>query len=300
MGVFMSEMRKVVRSNAAVFILLLLSLSACTSSKPLPTASPAEHYQHAMKLFEKRDYDGAARELEPLMFTTRATALEDDVLFYLGQSYYNTHQYLLAADMFKRLIQQTPESTFAKTTQFQLAKSYQQLSPEYELDQEFTVKAINEFRLYLDLYPGKDNAQVSADIEMYKELLKLNPNNESYKAKYAAAQAEFAGDDAIRYSTGAIVKLREKLARNRFSIAKNYVELKKYHAASIYFDQVLKFYSDTSFYEQAWLGKIDVAVKRKKWYEARQAIEEYQQRFPNHKNKVEGLYKKVLDNFKKS
>jgi outer membrane protein assembly factor BamD len=293
----MSLKRELIRLNIAVSILALFTLSACSSSKPSASAVQNEQYQRAMKLFDEKEYEEAASAFEPLMFTTRATAMEDEVLYYLGESYYNSEQYLLAAEMYKRLLQQTSDSPYAKTAQFQLAKSYQQLSPHFELDHEYTVKAINEFRQYIELYPGADTTQIASDVETYRELLKINPENASYKAKYEQAKAALAAKDNAGAAAGAIASLREKLAKNRYSIARNYVQLKKYHAASMYFDQVIKFYPDTIFHEQAWLGKINVAVKRKKWYEARQAIEEYQQRFPDHRDKVEGIYKNVLENF---
>lgn len=280
---------------AALCVMLLLA--SCTSSKPAVVDSREVAYNSAMEDLKKKDYDKAALKLEELMFSTRATPLEDKVLHALGQAYFQTRQYLLASEIYGRLLQQTPDSPFAQDAQYQLARSYEKLSPHYELDQEYTVKAINEFRVYLDQYPLQESERINSDVETYRELLKLKPDNAAYRAKYDAALAELSSQSPARYAMAAIPVLREKLAHNRASVADHYARLKKFRAASMFYDQVIAGYPDTIWFEPAWMGKIEMAVKRGKWFEARQAIEQYQQTFPDKREKVDDLYKKVLKNF---
>ncbi len=278
-----------------------LFLTACSSSKKVvETDSKEVRYREAMVELDGRHYDSAILKLEPLMFSTRATPLEDKVLYALATAYFKSKQYLLASDIYRRLLQQTPDSPYVKDAQFQLALSYEKLSPFYELDQEYTLKAINEFRVYLDLYPADNSSQAASDVETYRELLKLRPDNADYKAKYDQAMAALSHESPSRYARNAIPVLREKLAHNRYSIAFHYARLRKYRPAAMYYDQVVVGYADTIWNEPAWFGKVEMAVKRGKWFEARQAIEQYQLHFPEKKEKVEGLYRKVLRNFSQS
>ncbi len=302
---FQSVIRKPVLAFVPGLICLVLLLSSCSSSKPSSSraslAIPAEQrYREATEMIAKRKYDKAITRLEPLMFSTRATDLEDDVLHSLAEAYFLSKQYLLSADIYRRLLQQTPDSPFAKDAQYQLGRAYEKLSPMHELDQEYTVKAIAEFQTYLDQYPGQESEQAVNDVETYRELLKVNPNNFSYKTKYAAAMAELSRQSPSSYCAAAIPVLREKLAHNRYSIAQQYVKLKKYRSAVLFFDQVIGLYPDTRWLEPAWLGKIDMDIKRHKWFEARQAIEQFQQLYPDKSKKVEGAYKKVMENFSNS
>jgi outer membrane protein assembly factor BamD len=305
-GVFMSQsvMRKSLRTVAPAVLCLSLFLTSCSSSKPpskpVVSISNETRYRNAVAKLDKKKYDQAALELESLMFSTRATDLEGDVLYSLGTAYFQSKQYLLSSEIYRRLLQQTPNSPHVRDAQFQLARSYEKLSPFYELDQEYTIKAINEFQAYLDQYPSKDTSQISNDAETYRELLKVNPNNASYKAKYEAALAQLATQSPDKYCTTAISVLKDKLAHNRYSIAEQYQKLKKYRASGIYYEQVITFFKDSKWYEPAWVGKINIAVKRKRWFEARQAIEEFQRLFPDKRDKIEGLYKKVLTNFSNS
>jgi outer membrane protein assembly factor BamD len=296
----MSVTRLLSRSVLMLFAIVLLMSSGCSSSKPLTTATARvnEGYAKALKLYEKRDYKQAAIEFESLLFTSRATALEDDVLFYLAQSYYHSGEYLLSAEMFTRLQQQISSTPYARTSQFLLAKSYEQLSPHFELDQQFTDKAIEQFGLYLELYPMVDSSKIASDVETYRELLKINPGNAGYKQNFEAAKSQFSRIDSLRYAEKAIPVLREKLAKNTYSIAHQYIQLKKYKAAGIFYDEVIRRYADTSFFKPALAGKVDVLIKRKKWFDAGQALDQYVQLFPDKEKEMQGTRDKINQNFK--
>jgi len=296
----MSVARFISRSVLMLFAAGLLISSGCSSSKPITTATARvnEGYTKAMKLYDKGDYKQAAIDFESLLFTSRATALEDDVLYYLAQSYYRSGDYLLSAEMFTRLQQQISSTPYARTSQFLLAKSYEQLSPHYELDQQFTNKAIEQFGLYLELYPMVDSSKIASDVETYRELLKINPGNEAYKQSYQTANAQFARIDTLRYAEKAIPVLREKLAHNMFSIAHQYIQLKKYKAAGFFYDEVIKRYADTIFFKPALAAKVDVLMKRKKWFDAGQALDQYVQLFPDKEKEMQGTRDKINQNFK--
>ena len=296
----MSVTRFFSHSVLMLLAIVLLMSSGCSSSKPVTTATAQvnEGYAKAMKLYDKRDYKEAALGFESLLFTSRATALEDDVLFYLAQSYYHSGEYLLAAEMFTRLQQQISSSPYARTSQFLLAKSYEQLSPHFELDQQFTNKAIEQFGLYLELYPMVDSSKIAGDVENYRELLKINPGNDAYKQSLAAATAQFTRIDTLRYAEKAIPVLKEKLAKNTFFIARQYIQLKKYKAAGIFYDEVIKHYADTIFFKPALAGKVDVLMKRKKWFDAGQALDQYVQLFPEKEKEMQGVRDKINKNFK--
>ncbi|WP_076791224.1 outer membrane protein assembly factor BamD [Chlorobium sp. KB01] len=294
--------RFIVRSMLLICTTGSLVLSGCSSTKPPATVTALvnEGYAKAERLFAKKDYTGASLALESLIFTSRATALEDDVLFLLGQTYYRSKEYLLAGDIYTRLLQQIPSTPYAKTAQFMLAKSYEQLSPHYELDQQYTVKAIEQFSVYLDLYPVTDSLKISNDVVTYRELLKINPDNPSYKESYARASAQYARVDTVRYAARTIQEFREKLARNSFSIARNYVQLGKYKAAEIFYDEIIRRYSDTGYIHNSWAGKIDMLMKRKKWFDAEQALDQYLQLYPAKEKEMAGEREKIIRNLKNS
>ncbi len=285
---------------AGVCLITGALFSACSSVKAPKTGDVSARYTYAQNLLAEEEYDKAIIELESLMFDTRATSLEDDVLFSLAEAYYDSKQYLLAIDIYKRLLEQTPGSPYAEESQFKLAKSHKALSPAFSRDQEHTRKAIREFQLYLELYPVRDPGQLESDIELYTELARLNPDNELYERSLAVAEAQYARLDKITESRTSISELREKLALSEYSIAEQYRKLKKYRGSIAYYDNVIRFFPDTIYWEKAWLGKIEVLMKREKWFEAKAALDIYDQQFPENMEKVEDYRNRIIRHFENS
>ncbi len=282
---------------AGVCLITGALFSACSSVKTPKTGDVADRYAYTQELVAEEDYDKAIIELESLMFDARATTLEDDVLFALAEAYYNSEQYLLAVDIYKRLLEQTPGSPYAEQAQFMLAKSHKMLSPNFARDQEHTRKAIREFQLYLELYPVNDPQQLQSDIEIYTELVKLNPENDMYKRSLAVVEAQYGRLDKISESSTSISELREKLALSEYNVAEQYRKLKKYRSSITYYDNVIRFFPDTVYLEKAWFGKIEVLIKREKWFEAKAALDAYDQQFPENMEKVDGYRERIVRHF---
>ncbi len=286
---------------AGICVASSLSFSACSSTKPPSEGDLSSRYAAARQLVDNEKYDRAIIELESLMFATRATTMEDEVLFSLAGSYYKSKQYLLAIEIYKRLLEQTPGSRYAPEAQFMLAKSHMELSPDYPRDQEHTRRAIREFQLYLDLYPQrKDASELADDIEILKGLVQLNPDSADYRRRLAAAQSESERLGRIQESQKNIALLREKLAESTYAIAERYVKLDKYRAAEVFYEDVLRSYPDTVYFEKAWTGKIMALVKRGKWFEARAALEAYDRQFPENMKNVEDYREKIMKHFTNS
>lgn len=299
----MPPTRLILRSFLMLVPFFALLFSACSSSNTsLDTSGTAEgRYEKALAEYGKGDYEDAIVELEPVMFTSRGSALEDDVLFLLGQSFYKSKQYLLAIDIYTRLLQQVPSSVYIQQTQFQLAKSHEKLSTHFELDHEHTEKAIQQFSLYLNMYAsGPDSAQAAGNVSRYRELMATDPANSSYRERYVLAQAEAENADSRQYAERAIGILREKLAKKVYFIAHQYIQLRKYKAAGIYYDEVIRHYSDTSYLEPALRGRINVLIKRKKWFEAGQALDQYLQAYPDRSAQMQDERDKIMKNFTNS
>jgi outer membrane protein assembly factor BamD len=295
----MSGYRFFSRSALMLFTTGIFFSSGCSSSKPetTPNSLVSEGYASSVKLYEKGDYSAAILRLESLLFTARATALEDDVLYLLGESYYHSGDYMLAAEMFSR-VQQISSTPYARTSQFMMAKSYEQLSPHFELDQQYTRKSIEQFSLYQELYPVADSSKIVGDVKTWSELLKINPENISYKQNYASAITQLSRIDSLRYSGKAIRTMREKLAKNSFFIAHQYVQLGKYKAAGIFYDEVIAHYPDTIYDQPALEGKIDVLIKRKKWFDAGLALDQYLQLFPEKRKEMQVIRDTITQNSK--
>ena len=69
----------------------------------------------------------------------------------------------------------------------------------------------------------------------------------------------------------------------------------EYRAALIYFDQVLENYYDTSWADDAMLGKIETYIEMKDYQSARKEVEKFKAQFPGSElmKKVQSLAKEI-------
>jgi hypothetical protein len=63
---------------------------------------------------------------------------------------------------------------------------------------------------------------------------------------------------------------------------------------------VINQYADTKWNEPAWLGKIDAEIRLRNWFEARQTIDAFVERYPDKGKLVEDASRKVLSHDSKS
>ncbi len=258
----------------------------------------AAAFAYAKSLYDQKDYTGAQLELSKLSYTSRATELEDDVQFYLAQCYFQNGQYLLAADAYQTLLRNVTSSPYSRAAFFQIGVCYYKLSPMHSLDQEYARRAIQQFQAFLDAYPLPDSAQVAKEMKDLRELIALT-SDDGRKTQYAALitrlESQLGQLDTVRLAEEHIRLCREKLALKALEAAEQYIQLRAYKAATIYYDEVLTSYSDSPYYETALLGKIDMLLIRERWAEAKDEIEKYEERFPDRKFRVEGAKAKVKD-----
>lgn len=233
-------------------------LSSCGSSSQIrPGDSLEEAFDKAMALYDRERYSDAASSFETVITIGRGTDIGQEAQFYLAESYYKSRQYLLAAAEYQRYHTFFPRSSRTSDAQFQEALSYYQMSPRYNLDQSDTYEAIELFQLF------------------------VNRNPDSSKV-----------DEAVAY----IDEMRAKLARKRYEAAEQYITLRNYRAAAVYYDITVDRFPETRWAERAQANKIrayviyadnSVAARQAERYqEAIDAYETYVQLFPRGENRA--------------
>lgn len=215
--------------------------SGCGTSEVTTTLGAEERFQRGKALFDNEDYLDAINEFKIVTLQHQGSAWADDAQFYLAESHYARGEYQLAALEYGLLRRNMPASPFVPLAQFQLAMSYYQLAPKPNLDQDFTVKAIDAFQAFVDYHPSHEKA-VEAE-EKIRELVR-------------------------------------RLAQKQFDTARLYATMGYYKAAIVYYDDVIERYHDTEFAPRSYLGKAAVLIERKRYEDARREILKYKERFP--------------------
>ncbi len=130
--------------------------------------------------------------------------------------------YQEARDEFEKLMNDYPESEWAKASKFQIALSDSKRSTDAQYDQKITRAAVDEFKDYVD-----------------------NSSNEGLSA---------AAKDQIS-------QLREKEAENNFIVAQFYEKQKNFKAATIYYQSIVDEYKDSAWSSKALSKLQEIAPK---------------------------------------
>ena len=198
--------------NIILIISILSIITSCNKyDRLIKSADIDKKYEAAMKYYEKGNYVKAINLFEELVSVYRGTAKAESILFYYAYTNYNLGDYILAAYHFKNFVRTYPNSVHAEECAYMAANCYYLTSPTYSLDQTDTKSAIKEFQLFVNQYP---------------QSLRLASANEI------------------------VDKLRAKLEKKSYEIAKNYYHTEFYQAAVCSFKNMLVDFPETKHREE--------------------------------------------------
>lgn len=228
-----------------LLLAILTIFVACSSSIDTSNMAPEDRLAYAIKLYQEEDYEEAVKEFDALILQYPGSSIMDDAQYYLALTRFQREEYILAAYQFSKLIKSMPSSEFLADAQYMLADCYYELSPNFTLDQQYSKKAIEEFQVFIDVFP-------------------LNE-------KVAEAEKK-------------IGELNDKLAMKEYEAAYIYNKMEYYDAALKYYDSVLEIYHDTKYAPLALYNKINILLERKKDSEALTEAQKFLSKYPQHEN----------------
>lgn len=186
----------------------ILFFTACKGNfeKIRTSGNPELILNKAFEYYEKKEYLRAQSLFELVLSTIKATDKAEKASFNYAYTYYYQKQYLLGAYYFKNFSNTFTNSQLREEAAYMSAYCNYALSPSYRLEQSNTQKAIEEFQLFVNLFPE------SKRVETCNKL---------------------------------IDELRRKLEQKAFAEGELYFKLKQYQSAVISFDNLLRDYPET-------------------------------------------------------
>lgn len=184
----------------------LLALSACeTPEKVLKSTSIEYKKAKATQWYNKKEYVKCIPVLEELIGLLKGRESVEDFYYMYCMANYKQGDYMISAYHFKNFFDQYPNGIHAEECLYMYAKSYLQLSPKPDLDQTYTLKALEAFQYFFNMFPD---------------------------SKYTNESNE------------AVSKLRKKLEKKALSSADLYYRTQNYKAAATSYENLLKDYPD--------------------------------------------------------
>jgi len=170
-------MRKIELSmikRLAILLVLGCVLAGCGEYNKVMKSSDLEYkYAYAKKAFENKRYAQAYTILTELVPVFRGTDKAEESLYLLGLSYYENKDYINSGAYFKQYYQRYPRGQYAELARFYAGYGYYLDSPDAQLDQSETIRAMEELQAFLDYFPKSDKASIaqSAVFELQDKLV---------------------------------------------------------------------------------------------------------------------------------
>ena len=224
---------------ASIFFLTLLA--ACSSGTATRQMSAEERFRFGMSYFNDEDYLEAIEELKIVTIQFGGTQWADDAQYYMAEARYMRGEYVLAAFEYDVLIRTMSTSDLVRLARYRKASCYYNLSPSFNLDQEYSRRAVDEYQLFLEYFPT---------------------------------------DTLAVYAENRITEMNTKLARKEFESGIIYLKMGYNKSATYYFDLVLEKYHDSEFAEPAMYHKAESLYRRKRYEEAGIVIDRFLERYP--------------------
>ena len=229
--------RKKTTKLVLLFALAIFFGSCGEYNKILKSTDRDLKYTYAKKYFEEKKYGRSIALLEELVSYLKGTAQAEESLYLLGQSYYNSKDYMSSTQIFSTYYNTYPRGEYAEPSLYYAAYGMYQDSPDPQLDQTKTYKAISEFQRYIELYPQTERADQAKKylFELqeklaYKQLLSVklylrlgNYRGNNYESSVITAREALKDYPYSKYAEDfqmLILRARYELAENSYQDVK--------------------------------------------------------------------------------
>ena len=150
-------MRKLYIALMSIFV-----LTGCGEYNKVLKSNDVDYkYEYAKNAFEKGHYVQASTILADLVTVFKGTARAEESLYLLGLSHYENKDYVNSGSYFKTYYTHYPKGQYTELARFYAGYGYYLDSPEPQLDQSMTIKAIEELQNFLDYFPKSDKVTIA-------------------------------------------------------------------------------------------------------------------------------------------
>lgn len=265
---------------ALVLLSVTLVFTSCSKYQKILKSNDYEKKLGMAKVyFDQKKYAKAFPLFEELVNFYKGTARAEEVYYYFAFTQYHMNDLELASYHFNNYVKTFPRGPRAEECLFMTAKCYYMSSPEANLDQDYTRKALNEFQLFINKYPTSprveecndlmDRLRYKLELKSYKAA-KLYYKVGEYKAAIFALRNTLKDFPDSRYRE----EMTFMILRSSYLWAENSIEIKQIER----YESTIKEYNEFAerFPDSRQLREADEVVKL-----CQKKIEKLKLKFPD-------------------
>jgi outer membrane protein assembly factor BamD len=194
-------------SGLAALVALPLMIAGCSARQENLSLLPADDlFARGVAAMERGDYDDAIPLFDYFVIQHLGDPRAPEARVLLADSHMEEREYATAASHYQRLVNDHPFHELSLKARFRTCEAYYLLSPNPQLDQEYTVSAILHCQSVAEYYPGTEEA---------------------------------------RTATAYVEELQNKLAKKLYDTGVHYFRRGAYDAAVVYLEDTVELYPDS-------------------------------------------------------
>ena len=145
-----------------LLILASLMLASCGEYQRAQKSTDYDYkLDFARRAFEQKRYVQAATILTDIITVFKGTDKAEESLYLLALSHYENKDYINSGNYFKTYYNRYPRGKYTELARFYAGYGYYLDSPDPQLDQSGTIKAIEELQGFLDFFPRSDKVTIA-------------------------------------------------------------------------------------------------------------------------------------------
>lgn len=240
---------------------LALIMASCKSEfEALRNSNnPERIYREANKYFDKKEYEKAIALYDIIIQFYRGRQEAEDLFFKYAYAHYHVADYILASTYFKNYAGTFSNSPNKEEAEYMSAYSNFRLSPNYKLDQTYTLKAIEGFEQFINAYPNTERAlQANAMIDRMRVKLEqksFEQGNLYYKiGQYQAAMTSFQSTMRDFPESPRLEEIRFLILKSSYILAANSIferQEERFNETIAHFNQFVKKHPDSKYMKEA-------------------------------------------------
>lgn len=136
-------------------------------------------YKAAQKYYKEKEYERALGLYDLVIQYYRGRQEAEELFFNYAYCHYYSNDYILASTYFKNYASTFGNSTNREEAEYMAAYSNYKLSPNHRLDQTYTLKAMEGFEQFINLYPYTERAEEATKLlDLMRSKLELKAYEE--------------------------------------------------------------------------------------------------------------------------
>lgn len=222
------------------FVFAAAALAACSSSDLPENRTAEQEFRLGLEEFQDENYQEAIQHFEVIRLQFPGSSVADSARYYTAFARYQREEYLLASYEFNQIIVGGSSRELMADAYYQFAQCYYQLSPQVQLDQTYTTRAIDALQNFVEAYPQHPKAQ-----ECEKQT----------------------------------IELVNRLAEKEYRTGLLYEKMEAPESAVVYYTAVTDRYYNTDFADDAMAGKVRALFAMKRYADAVKAAKEFEEKY---------------------